>query len=307
MSMARQKLSRTKKKPDGLSLFHALGDFASSAARGRMETTEDLFELCVRASLAKCYEFNLYVWDNRKSDGAFFSLPILRGICEEIIVLNYTQHLPDSDRPILFTKLMAHEVHTRLATQEAFFSAARPLQPVLKAQLSPVEVETLENEIRAIWRAHGWPRMNHGVVPPIRQIAEKQGGDVLAKLYDYLYRLTSGTVHFSVGALLRTGWGDLPNCTFSVQHFKEYYSAFGRIYGAFMFCVYFELFQGLLRPSKIVLKRVDAIQDSILSVVRWSEMITFEEMNTPVPDPGIIINALSVVLSQESKALLARP
>lgn len=74
-----------------------------------------------------------------------------------------------------------------------------------------------------------------------------------------------------------------------------------------MFCVYFELFQGLLRPSKIVLKRVDAIQDSILSVVRWSEMITFEEMNTPVPDPGIIINALSVVLSQESKALLARP
>ena len=263
-----------------------------------------LFSLCVRASLSKCYDFNLYAWNDGKSDGAFFSLPTLRGICEEIIVLNYVQHLPNRERDAMFSKLMAHDVHTRLTTQQAFFSVARPLQPILKAQLLSAEMETLEDEIRAIWRAHGWPRMERGVLPPIRQIAEKQGGDVLAKLYDYLYRLTSRTVHFRVGALLRTGWGNKPNCTFSVQHFKGYYSAFGRIYGAFMFCVYFELFPRVLRPNKIVLKRVDAIRDSILSVVRWPEMITFEEMNLPVPDPGILINALSVVMQKQAKALL---
>ncbi|MGH2373899.1 MAG: hypothetical protein ACRDIC_10600 [bacterium] len=73
-----------------------------------------------------------------------------------------------------------------------------------------------------------------------------------------------------------------------------------------MFCVYFELFRRLLRPGKDVLKRVDAIRDAILSVVRWPEMITFEEMNLPVPDAGILINALSVVMQRESKGLLAR-
>jgi hypothetical protein len=148
--------------------------------------------------------------------------------------------------------------------------------------------------------------MNRGVIPPTRQIAEKRGGDILAKLYDYLYRLTSNTVHFNVGALLRTGWGVFPNCTFSVQHLNGYYLAFSRIYGAFMFCVYFELFARILRPSTNIQSKIDEIRNSILSHVRWPEMITFEEMNIPVPDPGILINALSVVRSQESKSLLTR-
>ena len=295
----------SKKQPNGLALFRALEDFASSAARGRMQAGR-LFSPCVRASLSKCYDFNLYAWDNEKADGAFFALPTLRGICEEIIVLNYVQRLPRGERDSLFIKLMAHEVHTRLATQEAFFSATRPLQPILKVQLSLAEKAALEDEIRAIWRLHGWPHMDRGVIPPIRQLAEKQGGDILVKLYDYLYRLTSGTVHFSVGGLLRTGWGDIPACTFSVQNFGGYYSAFARTYGAFMFCVYFELFRRLLRPGRDVQKRVDAIRDEILAVVRWPEMITFEEMNLPVPDPGILINALSVAMQKESTQLLAR-
>ena len=127
---------------------------------------------------------------------------------------------------------------------------------------------------------------------------------MLAKLYDYLYRLTSGTVHFSVGALLRTGWGPKPRCTFSVRHFALYYAAFARIYGAFLFCTYAELFPTILRPNKTDRARLGAIRASIQSVVRWPEMITFEEMNLPVPDPGIIINALGVVLQQSNTRLI---
>jgi hypothetical protein len=52
-------------------------------------------------------------------------------------------------------------------------------------------------------------------------MAEKRGGDILATLYDYLYRLTSGTVHFNVCGLIRTGWGDKPHCTFSPTHFSR--------------------------------------------------------------------------------------
>ena len=304
MSKARAASERGTKQ-DGLALFSALGDYAATVSRGRMRRGA-LFSLCVRASLSKCYEFNLYAWDECNSQGLFFALPTLRGICEELIVLNYVKDFPKHERDQLFSKLMDHEVHTRITTQEAFFSAARPLQPVLRAQLSPSAVQNLEGEVRSIWRAHGWPNMNWGVIPPIRQLAEKHGGDVLARLYDYLYRLTSGTVHFGVGALLRTGWGDKPKCTFSVRHFTDYYVAFGQVYGAFMFCVYFELFARILRPGKSVQRRIAAVRNCILSRVRWPEMVTFEEMNLPVPDPGIVIRALGVVWAQRSETLLAR-
>ena len=96
----------------------------------------------------------------------------------------------------------------------------------------------------------------------------------------------------------------MPDCTFSVGHFTAYYVAFARIYGAFLFCVYFELFPNIVRSTKAAQKRIDAIRKELQSVVRWPEMITFEEMNVPVPDPGILINALGAVIAQESKTLL---
>lgn len=300
----RTKTLHRSEKLGELGHFRALRDYVAEVSRGRMQKGK-LFSLCVRASFSKCYEFNLQAWDKSKTEGAFFSLPTLRGICEELIVLNYVKFLPNSERDLLFSKLMAHDVHSRLATQKGFFSTARPFQPVLNPQLSPAAFTALENEIQTIWRRHGWPRMNRGVLPPIRQIAEKQGGDILLTLYDYLYRLTSGTVHFSIGSLFRTGWGQQPNCTFSVRHFTGYYGAFARIYGAFMFCAYFELLARFLRPDKSIRRRVVAIRDSILSLVRWPEMITFEEMNIPVPDPGIMINALGVVVSRRAKRLLS--
>lgn len=302
--MAKRK-NRRGKSPDELELFRSLGGYATAVSKGRM-TRGRLFSMCVRASFSKCYEFNLYSWNKKNAEGIFFSLPTLRGICEELIVLNYVKNLSNNERDQLLFSLMNHEVHTKLATQATFFSAARPMQPVLEPRLSQSALKKLEEEIRNIWRANGWPHMNRGVLPPVRQIAEKHGGDVLAKLYDYLYRLTSGTVHFSVGSLLRTGWGDKPECTFSIRHFTEYYTAFGRIYGSFMFCVYFELFARILRPGKTVISRINVIRRSILSEVRWPEMITFEEMNQPVPDPSIIIRTLGVVMAQKSKTLLVR-
>ena len=306
--MAKITAPRSLKQPaDTLALFTALEQYVLAIAQAGPPKGRH-FSICLRASFAKCYDFNLFVWDEYNSSGAFFWLPMLRGICEDIIVLNYAQKIPPREREILFSRLMQHDIHTRLTTQEAFFSVTRPLQPVLKPWMTTSAVETLEDDIRSIWRAHGWPRMNRGVIPVIRQIAEKDRDEVLTKLYDYLYRLASHTVHFNVGALFRTGWGDKLGSrhTFSVKHFNDYYAACGRVYGAYMFCAYFELFARFLRPGKTIKPRIDDIRNSILSIIRWPEMVTFEEMNIPVPKPNILVNALSVVVSQESKKLLAR-
>ena len=148
--------------------------------------------------------------------------------------------------------------------------------------------------------------MNHNVIPPIRQMAEKRGGDILAALYDYLYRLTSAAVHFNVHELIRTGWGDLPHCTFSPTHFCMYYKMCGRIYGAFMFCVYFELFARFIRSADHTKKLVTDIRQSILRIPRWPEMSTFEEMNLEPPKIGFVQQLVSLVQSDTQKRLLKK-
>ena len=305
-SKRRPKVGPTRREvEEGLRRFEALDDYMSVATKGIMKRGQ-FFSLCTRASLAKCYEYNLLAWDHRRSLDVFFSLPTLRGICEDVIVLNYIKSMSNPDRETLTTKLMFYELHSRLSTQHAFFSTTRPLQPVLGPTMSQRQVEDLAEEIRTVWRSNGWPGMNRKVMPPIREMAQKKGGDVLGTLYDYLYRLTSNTVHFSVGSLVRTGWGEDENsCSFSTRHLSPYYATFGRLYGAFLFCTYFELFGRTLRPGKPVQAQVHEIRKGILSTVRWPEMVTFEEMNVPLRDPGLLIRALSVVVALESKRLLA--
>ena len=55
---------------EGLAQFRDLGTYMSAATLGRMKRGR-LFSLCVRASLAKCYEYNLLAWDKRRSVDAF--------------------------------------------------------------------------------------------------------------------------------------------------------------------------------------------------------------------------------------------
>ena len=202
-AMAKRR-KRRQKQPEELKLFRDLHDYVAGAAQGESRKGRT-YSLCLRASFAKCYEFNLHAWDEAHSESAFFWLPALRGICEDLIILNYIQTISHADRDRLVKGLMQHELHQNLKTQHLFFSSSRPQQPVLSPVLSATQLESLEDSIRAIWIRHGWPKMKHGVRPPTRQIAEKHGGEILATLYDYLYRLTSGTVHFNVCGLLRTG------------------------------------------------------------------------------------------------------
>src|SRR5207244_2158230 len=108
---------------------------------------------------------------------------------------------------------------------------------------------TLEEQIQAIWNRHGWPGLKTGTMPQVRQIADKQSKPILATLYDFLYRLTSAGVHFNVQSLLRSGWGPTKEVfTFSSHNFDRYFAAYASIYGAFLFCVYFEFFDQFLNP-----------------------------------------------------------
>ena len=264
-----------------------------------------LFSMSVRASLVKCYEFNLYAWNEKNADAATFWISTLRGICEDLIVLNYVQGIPARQRDELMSGILRFELDVGLKTQSEFFRQCRPYQQVLGRPVATEENNQTAADIRRIWQEHGWPKMNRGVLPPIRQIAEKKGGDVLVALYDYLYRLTSRTVHFHVSGLLKSGWGDLPDVSFSPKNFSGYYTQFGRIYGVYIFCAYFELLARILRTDEHTKALINQLRSELIGTPRWPEIVTFEELNLERPEFNAL-QILATVMDAEKKKRLLR-
>jgi hypothetical protein len=282
--------------------FEALKPFVKRIAVG--SARQSFFTLCVKASLAKCFEFNLAVRSEKNLDESFFWMPALRGICEDLIVLNFVKTMPRSDRDKLILRLMAHDIHSRISLQDRFFKEIRIHQPVLRIKEVGNQISALESEIQQIWKKHGW-NLARGSMPQIRQIAERQGQPVLASLYDYLYRSTSAAVHFNVQSLLRSGWGPSKvEFTFSTKNFSRYFRSYARVYGAFLFCVYFEFFSRSLRPGSAVTRRVADIRKELLLAPRWPEMVTFEEMNLEPPKTNIILETLMAVIESEKRKRL---
>ena len=65
----------------------------------------------------------------------------------------------------------------------------------------------------------------------------------------------------------------------------DYYLAMCRVYGSYLFCLYFEFFGQFLRLNQEEKSAVRELRKYLLSLPRWPEMITFEEMNIDVSRP----------------------
>jgi len=256
------------------------------------------YECCVRASLSKAYELACEAHARKKSRISFFLVPSLRSVCEDVIVLGFMAKIEVAERDELAQLLTMHELRDRFAVQAAFFDAVRPDQPILR--LKDTSLEEIEDRIRDIWKGNGWPGLRKRYMPSTRQIAEKHHLDLLTTVYDYLYRLTSGMVHFNPQVLLRSGWGEDPiNVKFSPRNFDAYYLAFAQIYSLFLLCLYFELFGALLGISDKEISIVQQIRERLLEHPRWPEMVTYEEMNKSPPTGQEILRMLMRVHSAE--------
>ncbi len=268
-------------------LFHSeeMRQFIEAATKGHVRR-RGAFSLALRASLAKSYHFNVVIRQKRfKSEATpFFLVPSLRGICEDLIVLNFVKQMPPTDRDELIWSMAQYTVAAKIRSQAEFFREARPFQRVINPD--PFDVDMWEERARCVWRRHGWPNLRRGLMPQIRQIAERQHLGVLPALYDYLYRMTSGMVHFDVHVLFRSGWGPinkrgskLEYIQFSPENFASYYHSFARVYGAYTFLLYFEFFAGFLRPGPTIRPELSNARLSLRAMPRWPEMVTWEEMN----------------------------
>jgi len=121
----------------------------------------------------------------------------------------------------------------------------------------------------------------------------------LSELYEYLYAATSEIVHFNVRIALRSGWGSGKNeFTFSPSNFAVFYGQFSRVYAAYIWFSFCRTFRSALRLSPDFMHTVDAVELAIESIIRWPELVTFEEMNVPLND-NIILRALLTVKQNE--------
>jgi Family of unknown function (DUF5677) len=246
-----------------------------------------IFLSCLRSSLAKNYEFCQFTYNDKVSPEAyFFSLSSLRGIIEDLIVLGFISKLNHESREILIASLKSIDCNESLLRQKEFFEKYRPFQEILNPRRDDSSLQRTQDRAQAIWRENGWPRFNlrKRALPPVRELAERLSPDALDLLYDFIYRLTSSTVHFSPQTLLRLGWGELDGkVTFSVKHFSDYYTKFCQVYNILLLCLYFELFEEHLPVNILFKNAISELREEILSYTRWPEMITFEEMNIKAP------------------------
>lgn len=278
----------TKSQPTLASRVAPLKPFAEKIATLRYPTKR-LFSSLARASFTKAFEF-VELAAKKGPEEAFFLAPSLRGITEDIILLRFISGFPDNLRQKVLSN-MAHLMAAKaLGDQERFFGTFRPFQPVLPA--AAMKMQEHRDELRTFWRTNGWPHLKKDM-PPVRQIAEKTDSGVLHVVYDFIYRLSSGIVHFNPQVLLRSGWGDIPSeATFSSKNMGNYYLQMSRVYGCYLLCLYFEFFGRILRPSHEEKAHVTSLREHLLEEFRWPEMITFEEMNVSVPQPSFWPTAL---------------
>ena len=246
---------------------------------------DKLFLACLKASFVKAFEF-AGICTTIDIDHTFFVVPALRSITEDLIYLRFFSTLAQSDREKLVEHLMAMQANDQLVSQRDFFGAIRPFQPVLSS-LDATASERIISDGRAVWESQGFRRgLDRYGKPSARRIADRISPTFLSVMYNYMYNLTSSTVHFNPLSLLRSGWGpDVTHAVFSTKNMSHYHFRNCQIYGGMLFCIYLELFDDYIQMDINETSMLMEYRSALFLEPRWPEMVTFEEMNQSLPEP----------------------
>lgn len=240
--------------------------------------SKNLFSSCLKSSLVKAFEF-VDLASKQKPDSAFFLVPALRSITEDIIYFRFLRDCPHDSCERAIKNMRILEIYRKLKEQEIFFQTFRPFQRFLaQANAGEENIKEIKKDLLKFWKDNGLELVPKSAIPNIREMAEKSDMGLLKVVYDFIYRLTSGAVHFNPQILLRSVWGDVPSHTFSYKRMGSYYLDLIQIYGVYLLCLHFELFEQALKPGREEKDTVAELRNYILEKPRWPEMVTFEEM-----------------------------
>lgn len=216
----------------------------------------------LKGCYVKCFEFCLCSWNLNSNSHAYFLAPALRGICEDFISLSYLHRKKSKvERDQLLQTRMLSLVFDAVAKQQEFFKKRRPFQPVFSGnqELPPPKTS----------------------LPPTRNMASEVA---LHDIYDFMYAITSDVVHFNPRVIIRNAWGsDKERFQHSVNNFDVYYADFCRTYGVFFLCLFARCFYAKLVFSSAYMDVIAKLEGWLDEKLRWSEAVSFEEMNVEGP------------------------
>jgi hypothetical protein len=251
--------------------------------------TEGFFLPLLKAAIAKSYEFCLFAISEEGKSNSFFHSATLRGVCEDVISLKYYYSFDPEDREIVAKNLTTIDMLENIETQQRFFKAKKPTQPIIKLSSSQGHISLAKGQVGNLKSKYKWK--GDGYRPSVREMAQSCN---LLELYDYLYSATSRWVHFSPRILTRMGWGNKNDkkeveASYSTAHFSEYYAFFNRFYAIYLFILQCNYFKGELNFDVDSLSIIKGMEEQLLGTVRWPELVTFEEMNVKPPAEIIYI------------------
>lgn len=245
---------------------------------------ENKYAMTIRVSFIKSLQLNRALYDEIEQENSFLFLSTLRGVCEEVIVLEYIQNqIVEEDRSLIISSLLKESTRKELIQQSDFIQKYRPTQPVLTEELAEhlpgeeIEMILSRNNIRG------------KKLPPTQQMAKKVG---LEELYNYMYRASCSFVHFNPRIMLRTIWyeDNLPKQgKISIKNFNKYYFSFCSFYGSYLFGLIFQKFQYYLDVSEEDKAKINEIIELIRRTVHYPELVTFEECNIQRPKTELTI------------------
>lgn len=247
------------------------------------------YGLHLTSAFSKSYEFNVLVNNESNDQIAFFLSPVLRGICEDLIVLKFLKKHRNLSPNSVLKNYMQVQLKDIIVKQTKFFEQNHPQQIIVNSSMVRID-DKFEKALKEEWSKIGLNKEK--IFPSISHMATDAG---MIELYNYVYSATSDMVHFSPHVLMRSGWSKKEDeflHHFSTENFSRYYKIFNQFYGSYLFYNFTNEFKKIIELPKNAINIINEIKEILLSESRWPELITFEEMNIPEAESIRIINAL---------------
>ena len=187
----------------------------------------DFFEIVATAAVIRQHEGFATIVDLVLMDRGDVAVTLLRPACEEFIVLRYLASIDRNDARALLCMLAWRDIDSALTAQHKYSGAQvmRELGLTKPYESHASRRPLLKNGLAKLRKKLEWPK---GDAPSVWFMAKKAGEQ---KLYNFLYRATSRSVHFSVGELTRRCWGDPGKMTVDSNHFERYWARFALSWG----------------------------------------------------------------------------
>lgn len=170
---------------------------------------------------------------------AYYAMPLLRPMCEELIFIRFMKTLPREEVDEYLWNRVILDLLKGLGQQRDFFDEAQKEYPIeIRQRFKPHQGETQDldsrieeqtGKLKIFGKKHGW---GNKVAPTVEHMAKATN---INAEYEFFYRATSSAVHANLHHLGRMVWGDIAvGMSITNKNFDAYYRKFALTYGAWL-------------------------------------------------------------------------